>query len=175
MARGVNVEEPEHYGVQQTGAGYDLRGATRLVLDVRSPSGLRVQFGVSNGLTSFMTIPPSPTFSTLSIPLNSLNPAPNLADVHLLFTVVTNDLNAIGAGALALLLGNLLLSRPRVGPWPRRALAATWAVAAAGLVWGCLIHVRLLPRCLRFAHCHSNFQTRWSSLLKTTDETAWRW
>jgi hypothetical protein len=57
--------------------------------------------------------------------------------------LVTNDLNAIGAAALALLLGNLLLSWRRVGPWQQRALAATWTVAAAGLVWGFLIHARL--------------------------------
>jgi len=57
--------------------------------------------------------------------------------------LVTNDLNAIGAWALALLLGNLILSWRRVGPWQQRALAATWTITAAGLVWGFLIHARL--------------------------------
>jgi hypothetical protein len=57
---------------------------------------------------------------------------------------VTADLNAIGVGALFLLLGNLLLSWRRAEPWNRKALAVTWIVAAAGLGWGFLLHAQLV-------------------------------
>src|SRR5271157_1131277 len=97
---GVNIEEPENWGVLQTGAGYDLRGANNVILDVRSPDGAGVQFGVGGCNTSFMTLPS--TWTTLTIALDSLNCTPNLSDVHILFAIATNDLHA-PSGATALL------------------------------------------------------------------------
>src|ERR1041385_1102030 len=35
---GVNIEEPENWGVLRTGDGYDLRGCTQLVVNVRVPT-----------------------------------------------------------------------------------------------------------------------------------------
>jgi len=55
----------------------------------------------------------------------------------------TTDLNAIGAGAMVLLLGNGLLSWRKAGRWIRGALAASWTVAASGLVWLFLLHAQL--------------------------------
>jgi hypothetical protein len=100
---GFNFEEPEHFGAQGTGRGYDLRGATHVEFDVRSPTtgGVRVQFGVDGSVTPFMHIPQSPTYTHLSIPLASLGlSSSDLADVHLLFTVVTNDFNAPDGGTV---------------------------------------------------------------------------
>ena len=55
---GVNLEEPENWGTLRTGVGYDLRGATQVVFDVRSPTpgGIRVQFGVGGRTTPFIHI-----------------------------------------------------------------------------------------------------------------------
>ncbi len=97
---GLNIEEPENWGVLQTGTGYDLQGATTLTFDVRSPGGAAVQFGVGECVTNFMTL--SQSWTTLSIPLSSLVPPPGstescppaLSSVHVLFTVLTNDTHA---------------------------------------------------------------------------------
>lgn len=100
---GVNIEEPENWGERMRGVGYDLRGANALVLEVRSPTagGIRAQFGVGGGVTEFMQISQSPNFSTMTIHLSSLRPTlSNLADVHILFTIVTNGANAPGGGTL---------------------------------------------------------------------------
>jgi hypothetical protein len=110
---GVNFEEPENWGAQNRGTGYDLRGATELVLDVRSPTpgGVRVQFGVDGKTTDFMLIAQSPAFHTITIPLSSLRPQPGiLSDVHILFTVVTNGSNA--ASGSTLLLDDVRFSPP---------------------------------------------------------------
>jgi len=56
---------------------------------------------------------------------------------------VTTDLNLVGAGALALMLGNAALSWSRAGTRIRCALAATWTVAAAAHVGVFLLHTRL--------------------------------
>lgn len=97
---GVNFEEPEHWGVNQNGVGYDLTGSTEMVFAVRSPDGARVQFGVGGCVTSFMSL--SQSWTVKRIALDSLSCTPDLSDVHLLFTVVTNDANAPG-GATVLL------------------------------------------------------------------------
>ncbi len=97
---GLHFEEPESWGVRQTGVGYDLRGSTALVFEARSPSGLRVQFGAGGSVGSFVTVPSA--WSTITIPLSSLEPLPNLANAHLLFSVVTNDVNAPSGGVLLL-------------------------------------------------------------------------
>lgn len=107
---GINIEEPENWGAHPRGVGYDLRGATHLVLEVRSPTpgGVRVQFGVGGRTTDFLHISQSATYTTLSIPLSSLNLSEqDLANTHILFTVVTNDHNAPNGGTV--LIDNLRL------------------------------------------------------------------
>lgn len=102
---GVNIEEPENFGVQQRGSGYDLRGATAVTFEVRSPSpdGIKVQFGTGNSLAPAILVPHSETFTTMTIPLQSLTPPlASLQDVHVLFTVVANDLNTPNGGTLLL-------------------------------------------------------------------------
>jgi hypothetical protein len=97
---GVNIEEPENWGVLQTGSGYDLRGASSVTFDAWSPNNAMVQFGVGRCVTSFM--PVSQNWTTISFSLTSLAPAPGatttcpptLDSVHVLFTVVTNDTHA---------------------------------------------------------------------------------
>ena len=115
---GVNIEEPENFGVRGTGRGYDLTGSTRLEFEVRSPTpgGITVQFGVGGGVSAFMHIPQGTTYTTMSIPLNTLTPVPNISNVHLLFTVVTNGANAPNGGTL-------LLDNIRFVPAPTRQQA----------------------------------------------------
>jgi hypothetical protein len=135
---GINMEEPEHWGAQPRGIGYDLRGATQVVFDVRSPGGMSVQFGVGGCVTNFLTLPPSSTYTTMIIPFTSLKPPPgsptpcppNLADVHLLFTVVTNDLNAPNGGTV-------LLDNVRFEPVPirqQRALSFPLSTQTLGVI-----------------------------------------
>src|SRR5260370_2263735 len=97
---GVNIEEPENWGVLRTGTGYDLRGATSVTFDARSPNGAAVQFGVGLCVTGFMPI--SQNWTTISVSLSTLV-APTgqavscptaLDSVHVLFTVATNDVHA---------------------------------------------------------------------------------
>jgi hypothetical protein len=95
---GVNIEEPENWGVHHTGKGYDLRGATHVAFEVRSPDDICVQFGVGGGTTEFMCIPQ--TWTSKSIDLSSLSSPPNLPEVHKLFTVVTNDINTADGGTV---------------------------------------------------------------------------
>ena len=97
---GLNFEEPQSWGANHRGVGYDLRDSTALVFEARSPSGLRVQFGMGGRVGSFVTVPSR--WTTITIPLNSLSPKPNLTSVHLLFTVVTNNTNAPAGGVLLL-------------------------------------------------------------------------
>ena len=56
---------------------------------------------------------------------------------------VTAELQWIGAGALALMLWNGLASWRAGGVWPRRALAASWLVAAVAHVALFVLHARL--------------------------------
>jgi hypothetical protein len=100
---GVNIEEPENWGASKRGIGYDLRGATALVFDVRSPTpgGVFVQFGVDGNTTALAFIPRSTSFQTMTIPLN-LFASDAFNDVHILFTVVTNGTNAPNGGTLLL-------------------------------------------------------------------------
>jgi hypothetical protein len=111
---GLNFEEPENFGAnsQPPGTnGYDLTGTTNVMFDVRSPGGIKVQFGVGQCVTSFMNI--GPDWATLTVPLNSLVPPPQgvatcppsptaLSSIHFLFTVVTNDSNAPNGGTVLL-------------------------------------------------------------------------
>ncbi|MFI5453959.1 MAG: hypothetical protein ACHRXM_00755 [Isosphaerales bacterium] len=118
---GVNFEEPENWGVRRTAPGasfqgYDLQGATTLVLDVRSPTpgGIWVQFGVGGSdsqpyakVTDYLYIPQSSTYQPLQIPLSTLRDpftgavsSPDLSSVHILFSVATNNVYAPQGGTL---------------------------------------------------------------------------
>ena len=105
---GVNIEEPENWGVLQTGTGYDVRGANNIVFDVRSPTGSQFQFGVGRCVSNFVTVPTN--WTTMTISLNSLQSPPSppvscppaLDQVHVLFTAVTNSDNAPNGGTVLL-------------------------------------------------------------------------
>ena len=108
---GVNIEEPENWGQRRSGVGYDLRDATHVVFEVRTPIPvIKVQFGVGECVTDFFELQKSLVYTTLSIPLSSLKPPPglptpcppNLNDVHIVFTVVTNSSNAPDGGTILL-------------------------------------------------------------------------
>jgi hypothetical protein len=114
---GLNIEEPLNWGAngQPASNGYNLTGATAVSLDVRSPGGISVQFGVNSCTTSFIRLPASTTYTTMTFTLdtNSLSCTPDLTSVHLLFTVVTNGSEA-GAG------GTVLMDNIRFTPVPPR-------------------------------------------------------
>ncbi|MGH9845204.1 MAG: hypothetical protein ACREEM_41335 [Blastocatellia bacterium] len=121
---GVNFEEPENWGARGMPAsrGYDLRGATELVFEVRSPAGIRVQFGVGGRVTDFLNIERGAAFTTLRIRLDSLkDPAtgavspPDLGDVHFPFAVAANSQFSSGGGQGGTL---LLLDNIRFEPTP---------------------------------------------------------
>jgi hypothetical protein len=97
---GVNVEEPENWGTTRRGVGYDLRGASQVVLDLRSPTGIQVQLGLGGCTGEFLAVPPGPVFQRVRLPLVWPHCEPNLADTHLLFTVATNGSHAPGGGTL---------------------------------------------------------------------------
>ena len=96
---GINIEEPENWGVLSTGMGYDITGATQMVFDVRSAGIqlLKVQFGIGGEVSEFLDIPEEWTEMSLPIPesIDSTN-------IHRLFTIVTNDLNAPNGGTILL-------------------------------------------------------------------------
>jgi hypothetical protein len=100
---GVNIEEPENWGVLKTGNGYDLRGAGSVSFDVSSPDGAMVQFGFGGCNTPF-TQPIASTWTTITVALNSgsLTCTPDLSNVHILFAVATNDGHA-ASGATVLI------------------------------------------------------------------------
>ncbi len=108
---GLNFEEPEGWGGDPRGSGYDLRGASELVLEARSPDGLSVQFGLGGGTSAFVALPEE--WTELSFPLTSLSPTPDLTEVHLLFSIATNDSNASSGGTV-------LVDRVRLEPAPTR-------------------------------------------------------
>jgi hypothetical protein len=114
---GVNIEEPLNWGAngQPASNAYDLTGATAVSLDVRSPGGISVQFGVNSCTTEFISLPASTTYTTMTFTLDtdSLSCTPDLASVHLLFTIVTNGSEA-GAG------GTVLMDNIRFTPVPPR-------------------------------------------------------
>jgi hypothetical protein len=65
------------------------------------------------------------------------------AKVGFITQKATTALNLIGAGALALMLWNGLVSCRHSGPWIRKGLAASWIAAAAAHAWIFLLHARL--------------------------------
>ena len=95
---GVNFEEPTNFATRSGVRGYDLRGATRLVFDVRSPSpgGIRVQFGIAGQTRDFILIPQSAGYSSMSLPLAGID----LSATNILFTIVTNAANAPAGGTV---------------------------------------------------------------------------
>jgi PKD repeat protein len=95
---GVNIEEPQDWGVLGNGNGYDLRGANNIIFDVRSPEGATIQVGVGGCMTGFFTVPS--TWTTMTIGLNTLSCTPDLSNVHILFGVGTNDTNAPSGGTV---------------------------------------------------------------------------
>jgi hypothetical protein len=112
---GVNVEEPQNWGVLDAKGecgvtvscnGYDLRGATKIEFDVRSPDGITLQFGVGECQTQFITLPASQTFTHMAVALSSLgscqNGALDLSKVNVLFTVVTDYIHAPNGGTVLL-------------------------------------------------------------------------
>jgi hypothetical protein len=121
---GLNIEDPEFFGERRTGVGYDLRGATAIVLEVRSPTpgGLRVQFGLGGKVTDFNNpVLITDSFQTITIPLaalrdpntNAISP-PDLSNVQLLFSVATNSASAPGGGTI--LLDNIRLTPTPANP-----------------------------------------------------------
>src|SRR5205085_3006814 len=106
---GLNFQDPQNYDPSSTPRnGYDLHPATAVQFDVRSPDGIKVQFGVGNCVSDFF--PLNPAWKTLTIPLSSLKLpgdtpgpcAPDITNTHLLFTVVTNMDNAPAGGTVLL-------------------------------------------------------------------------
>jgi len=120
---GVNIEEPEHWGVliannqcalTVTCNGYDLTGATAAEFDVRSPTGINVQFGVGQCQTPFTSLPASQTYTHVSLALNTsaLGCTPVLNSVNVLFTVTASN---VPSGA------TVLLDNIQFTPTPGRA------------------------------------------------------
>lgn len=114
---GIDFEEPQGYVASPRGGGYNLTGATSILFSVRSPSGITVQFGAGGQTTAPVALPPSNTYAAAclaiqgaaqtvcpagaAIKLNLSGPI-DLAAVHLLFTVVTNDQQAPRGGTVLL-------------------------------------------------------------------------
>jgi hypothetical protein len=108
---GLIFQEPQDYDPQKLpGIGYDLRSATMLQFDVRSPNEIRVQFGVGNCVTDFIKLDAS--WKTLTLLLNNDCP-PDISNTHVLFTVGTNT-NVAPAG------GSVLLDNVKFLPVPAR-------------------------------------------------------
>jgi hypothetical protein len=80
---GLNIEEPENWGVSQTGMGYDLRGTANLVFDVRSPTSAQASFGMGQ-CTGSQVYNLTPAWQLITLPIS-----PNciLSNVHILFSV----------------------------------------------------------------------------------------
>ena len=95
---GVNIEEPENWGDLRYGNGYDLRGANKVIFDVRSPDRAAIQVGVGGCMTGFFTVPS--TWTTKTIGLNTLSCTPNLSNAHIMFAVATNDAHAHSGGTV---------------------------------------------------------------------------
>jgi len=91
---GLNFEDPEHYGADPRGVGFDLRGATHLVFSVRATSRVRIKVIAGLCTSPFFEVPSS--WTEMRIALSSLTCASpfDLANVHQPFGVVTDGANA---------------------------------------------------------------------------------
>lgn len=85
---GVNFEEPQGGGAGQIGLGYDLRGASNIVFDVRNPTGnsIRFFFSVAGSQPLWIELPSSTNFGTVTIPIGWFS-AVSLTNVHILFSI----------------------------------------------------------------------------------------
>lgn len=118
---GVNIEEPQGWGVSQTGNGYDIQGVDSVTFDIRSPDEAQVSFGVGECTTPNYTAPLPSTWTTMTIVIDTLQcpPAlliqhPDLSNVHVLFSVgVDGQYSPNGA--------TVLLDNIRFTPVPTRA------------------------------------------------------
>lgn len=113
---GVNFEEPQGGGSGQIGRGYDLRGASNIVFDVRNPTGnpIRFFFSVAGSQPLWIELPSSTNFGTVAIPIAWLS-AVSLANVHILFSISASyDLMASGGSNG----GTLLFDNIRFEPNP---------------------------------------------------------
>ena len=104
---GLNIEEPERWGELHSGTGYDLRGASTVSFDVRSPNGAMVLFGIGGCNSKQFTPAISSTWTRMSLTLDTsdLTCTPDLSDVHILFAIATNDVHA--ANGATVLLDNI--------------------------------------------------------------------
>lgn len=132
---GVNIEEPENWGVRPTGRGYDLRGAKKVVFDVRTPTpdGVRVQFGVNGWTTQYYHIPQSDNYTTLELDL----PPNILENAHILFAVAAADWS-LPAG------GTVLLDNIRFEPPPTNR-SNVIGFPTANQVWGVVSCTNVQP------------------------------
>lgn len=117
---GINIEEPENFGVDPRGIGYDLRGAASICFDAASPTptaaNFKVQFAVAQHSTAFLSIPSQ--WTQFCYDLSSLGlTSSDLSQVHFLFTIVSNSMNA-GSG------GTILLDNIHFSPVPSAQGAA---------------------------------------------------
>ena len=83
------------------------------------------------------------TFYSLVVIRASHQIVGNHTKVGFITQKATAGLNAIGAGALALMLWNGAASWRRAEAWTRRGLAASWIAAVSAHVWIFLLHARL--------------------------------
>jgi hypothetical protein len=109
---GVNIEEPQNWGVINSAKqcnssfscnGYDLTGATAVEFDMRSPTGINVQFGINQCNTDntgnpnnvdYFAVPASQTWTHMSLNLDtsSLSCTPVLNPTNILFTVTASEI-----------------------------------------------------------------------------------
>ena len=102
---GLNFQDPE-MSVGTMRNGYDLRPATSVQFESRSPSRLTVQFGVGDCVSDFQTL--TPTWQMITIPLETLAAPrdtsnacpPDITKTNILFTVVTNGAEAPDGGTI---------------------------------------------------------------------------
>jgi hypothetical protein len=83
------------------------------------------------------------TFYSLVVIRASHQVVGNHTKVGFITQKATTGLNAIGVGALALMLWNVAASWRPSGSWPRRGLAASWIAAAGAHAGVYLLHGRL--------------------------------
>jgi len=117
---GLNIEEPERFSDRPGTLGYDLRGATRLVFDVATPSATSARFEVGlAGKVRPLSIQKSDGWKTVSLTFGELGINDgHLLDAHVLFGLATNS-SLLPAGGAAILLDNI-----RIEPAPTRQAVA---------------------------------------------------
>lgn len=126
---GVNFQDPENFSLNGlVGNGYDLTSATDIQFEMRSPSGMNVQFGVGGCVTNF--VPVNSGWMPVKIPLDSLFPPsgsaavcpPDITATHILFSISTSGV-ASPAG------GKILLDNIQFTPTPTRQPSSAEALS----------------------------------------------